>query len=395
MDKTAIAGDKTATAGSGHPLRPSASTGAEASEHAAQAHAAAGDVPDRRRDIRYHDGRHPDHRYPENPVLVEIWRGEAIESQHRGAWVVCDSSGTAIDGAGSWRIPVFTRSSVKSLQALPLLETGAAQRFDYSDAEVALALSSHNGEPCHTEPVAALLARLGLSAADLQCGPQQPGDPETRNALRERHAAPTALHNNCSGKHAGFLALALHLDVPVADYLSRQSTGQRLIQKAVADMGGVGEDDLYVAIDGCSAPTFRMPLCALATAFARVTNPDGLPPLRKTACERMTAAVAQYPHLIAGHHQRICTDIARITKGRLFPKIGGEAVYAIGVRGSDKALAIKIDDGGTRALNALIVGLLGRFGFARPAECEALSSWEEKRLKNWAGLEIGRTLLVG
>jgi L-asparaginase II len=277
---------------------------------------------------------------------------------------------------------------------LPLLETGAAQHFDYSDAEVALALSSHNGEPCHTQPVAALLARLGLSVADLQCGPQQPGDPETRNELRDRHESPTALHNNCSGKHAGFLGLALHLGVPVADYLSRKSTGQRLIQKAVADVSGVPEEDLYVAIDGCSAPTFRMPLSALATAFARVANPDGLPPLRKAACERMTASVARFPHLIAGHHQRICTDIARITNGRLFPKIGGEAVYAIGVRGSDRALAIKIDDGGARALNALIVHLLVRFGFATKAECEALSSWEEKRLKNWAGVEIGRTRVV-
>ncbi len=359
---------------------------------------AASDRPVRTGVEHHHDrkeDRHPDPRYPENPVLVEIWRGEAVESQHRGAWVVCDATGTTIDGVGSWRVPVFTRSSIKSLQALPLLETGAAQHFGYSDAEVALALSSHNGEPCHTEPVAALLARMGLSVADLQCGPQQPGDVETRNELRDRGEAPSALHNNCSGKHAGFLALALHLGGSVKDYLSRANPGQRLIQKAIADMAGVREDDLYVAIDGCSAPTFRMPLYSLATAFARVANPDGLPPLRKAACERMTSAVAQFPHLIAGNHNRICTDIARVTKGRLFPKIGGEAVYAIGVRGSDRALAIKIDDGGSRALNALIVHLLGRFGFATQVECAALASWEEKRLKNWAGLEIGRTRVVG
>jgi L-asparaginase II len=343
-----------------------------------------------------HDEKLPviDPRYPENPVLVEIWRGDAVESQHRGAWVLCDSSGTAVDGVGSWRVPVFARSSVKSLQALPLLETGAAQRFGYSDAEVALALSSHNGEPCHTEPVAALLARLGLSVADLQCGAQQPGDPETRNQLRERGEQPSALHNNCSGKHAGFLALALHLSVPVADYLRNESAGQRLIQKAVADVSGVREEDLYVAVDGCSAPTFRLPLSALATAFARVTNPDGLPPLRRAACERMVAAVERYPHLIAGHHQRICTDIARVTKGRLFPKIGGDAVYAIGVRGADRALAIKIDDGGNRGLHALIVHLLRRFEFATSAECAALESWEETRLKNWAGLEVGRTRVL-
>jgi L-asparaginase II len=336
-----------------------------------------------------------DPRYPQNPVLVEIWRGEAVESQHRGAWVLCDSSGTAIDGVGSWRVPVFTRSSVKSLQALPLLETGAAERFAYTDAEVALALSSHNGEPCHTEPVAALLDRLGLSVEDLQCGAQVPGDPDTRNRLRAGGKQPSALHNNCSCKHAGFLALALHLDVPVADYLRPDSAGQRQIQQAVAEVCGVAEHDMYVAVDGCSAPTFRMPLSSLATAFARVTNPSGLPQQRRAACERMTRAVADHPHLIAGHHQRICTDIARVTHGRLFPKIGGESVYAIGVRGADRALAIKIDDGGPRGLHALIVDLLRRFGFATGEECAALERWEEKRLKNWAGLEVGHTRVVG
>ncbi|MDZ4773134.1 MAG: asparaginase [Planctomycetota bacterium] len=335
-----------------------------------------------------------DPRYPENPVLVQVWRGAAVESQHRGAWVVSDSSGTTIDGVGSWRVPIFTRSSVKSLQALPLIETGAAQRFGLSDIEVALALSSHNAEKCHTEPVAALLARLGLSATDLQCGPQQPGDPDTRNKLRDDKQKPSALHNNCSGKHAGFLALALHLGVPTHDYLARESAGQRLIQKAVVDMSGMREADLYVAIDGCSAPTFRMPLSALATAFARVANPDGLPPLRRAACERMTAAVAEYPHLIVGHHQRICTDIARVTKGRLFPKIGGEAVYAIGVRGADRGLAIKVDDGSYRGFHALIVDLLRRFEFATKEECAALEAWEEKRITNWAGIEVGRTQVV-
>jgi L-asparaginase II len=338
---------------------------------------------------------HPiDPRYPENPVLVQVWRGDAVESQHRGAWVVCDSSGTTIDGVGSWRVPIFTRSSVKSLQALPLLETGAAQRFQFSDVEVALALSSHNAERCHTEPVARLLARLGLSVGDLLCGAQSPGDPDERYRLRDEKQKPTALHNNCSGKHAGFLALALHLGVPTQDYIERESAGQRLIKKAVLDMSNMREEDLYVATDGCSAPTFRMPLSALATAFARVANPDGLPPLRRAACERMAQAVADHPHLIAGHYQRICTDIARVTRGRLFPKIGGEAVYAIGVRGADRALAIKVDDGSYRGFHALIVDLLRRFDFATQEECAALEAWEEKRIMNWAGIEVGRTQVV-
>ena len=331
------------------------------------------------------------HLYPENPVLVRVYRGDEVESQHRGTWVVCDADGTVLDGMGSWKVPIFTRSSVKSLQALPLLETGAAARFGYTDPDVALALASHNAEAQHTEGVSRMLARVGLDARALQCGSQTPGDPEARNALREAHAKPTALHNNCSGKHAGFLALTVHLGADPEHYLDPDSPAQKLVRAAVLDMTGVADRDMYTAVDGCSAPTFRMPLSALATSFARVSNPEGLAPARRAACERMLEAVAANPALIAGNYQRICTDIARVTRGRLFPKVGGEAVYAIGVRGAGRALAIKIDDGNYRGMHPVIVELLRRFGFATKAELAALESWEEKHITNWSGLEVGRT----
>ncbi len=329
--------------------------------------------------------------YPDNPVLVHLWRGREVESQHRGAWVVTDAAGRAVDSAGSIDAPIFTRSAVKCLQALPLLETGAAARFGFDDGDVALALASHNAEACHTERVERTLARLGLSASALGCGAQPPGDPEARQRLRDQRRAPSSVHNNCSGKHAGFLALALHLSVPAANYLEPESASQRLVRKAVADVSGVDADALGSAIDGCSAPTFRMPLRSLASAFARVSNPDGLAPLRRAACERMLAAVARHPDLLAGHHQRLCTDIARVSGGRLFPKVGGEAVYAIGVRGEDRGLAVKIDDGGARALHAVVVALLRRFGFATREELAQLEAWEERSLRNWAGVEVGRT----
>ena len=147
-----------------------------------------------------------------NPVLVEVWRGPAVESWHRGAWVLADGAGTVLDGAGDWETPIFPRSSIKALQALPLLESGAAERFGFDDGDLALAIASHNGEPCHTERAAAMLARLGLGAGDLLCGAHPPGDPATEAALRARGERPSALHNNCSGKHAGFLALARQLE---------------------------------------------------------------------------------------------------------------------------------------------------------------------------------------
>jgi L-asparaginase II len=327
--------------------------------------------------------------YPDNPVLARIWRGPWIESQHRGAWVLVDASGTVVDGAGHADAPIFARSSIKSLQALPLLESGAADRFGYDEAEIALALASHSGEPCHTEGVARILARLGLSASDLQCGAEPARDPATSAAMARRGEAPTSLHNNCSGKHAGFLALARHLGEDPARYLDPASEVQRRVREAVESMSSARPGELTVAVDGCSAPTFRLPLARLATAIARVANPSGLASERRAACERMTAAAERHPVMIAGSHKRLCTDLARVAGRRIFPKIGGEAVYLVGVRGGDRGLAVKIDDGGSRALNAVVPELLRRFGFLSADEHEALAAWRAP-LRNWAGLEVGR-----
>lgn len=332
-----------------------------------------------------------DREYPENPVLVRVWRGSAVESQHRGSWIVADATGRIVEGAGQWGRPVYVRSSVKSLQALPLLESGAAEEYGFSDAEIALALASHNAEPCHTDLVAGVLDRLSLSVADLKCGAQPPGDPETRAKLRAEGLRPTALHNNCSGKHAGFLALARRLGVEPGAYIDAGSPGQRLVREAVREMTGVDDDEVSTAIDGCSAPTFRFPLKGLAVAFARVSNPEGLHGERRKACERMLRSVAANPVLIAGSRDRICTEIARATGGRLFPKIGGDAVYGIGVRGGGVGLAVKMDDGSNRGLHAVVIALLRRFGFATEAELASLAAFEQRSIRNWAGLETGRT----
>ncbi len=332
----------------------------------------------------------PQATYPDNPVLVRAWRGDWVESQHRGAWALVDSSGQVIDSAGDVKARVFARSSVKSLQALPLIESGAADRFGLSEVEVALALSSHSGESCHTVPVAGLLARLGLSADALQCGPQPPSDPRTRAELARRGEKPSSLHNNCSGKHAGFLCLACHLGMAPVRYLDPADQVQRAARAAVESMSGVLPGELTTAIDGCSAPTFRMPLVRLATAIARVSNPERLSAQRRGACERLLEAAARHPELIAGQHKRLCTDLGRATQGRLFPKIGGEAVYVVGIRGADRGLAIKIDDGETRGLHPLVIALCERFGFLDGEELRALHAWRAGALRNWAGIEVGR-----
>lgn len=332
--------------------------------------------------------------FPDNPVLAQVLRGDHVESQHRGSWALVDAAGDVLDGAGDVRSLYFARSSIKALQAVPLCESGAADRFELSPPELALAISSHNAEACHTERVAGLLERLGRDVSDLRCGAHPPGDPRARAELAAKNEAPSALHNNCSGKHAGFLALSAHLGDEPAAYLEPDSPTQALVRAAIADLTGHAAAELEHAIDGCSAPTYRLSLVELATGLARVANPDGLAPARRAACERLTAAAAAHPELIAGHHKRLCTDLARVSRGVLFPKIGAEAVYVIGVRGGDRGLAVKIDDGSRRALAPVVLALCERFELLENDALEELARWREQPSRNWAGLAVGRVEVV-
>lgn len=328
-------------------------------------------------------------RYPDAPVLASVWRGGAVESVHRGSWCLVDGTGSVLEGAGPWDEPFFARSSTKALQAIPLFESGAAERYKLTDMEVALAVSSHNAEPCHVTTARGLLHRIGIGEERLGCGPQPPGDPEARAVLISGNVEPGRVHNNCSGKHAGFLALTRHLDADVATYLDFDSPSQVLVRRAVAEFTGLAPDALGRAIDGCSAPTFRLPLFALGAAFARFSTPDGMEPERARACERIMGAVRRYPVLLAGRSRRLDTALVEVTGGRLFPKIGAEAIYVVGVRGADRALAVKIDDGGLRGLHAVVVALLTRLGFLREDEARALEAYRQRTLRNWDGVEIG------
>ena len=332
--------------------------------------------------------------FPRNPVLVRVWRGAHVESQHRGAWALVDAQGQVVEGAGAFDEPFFARSAIKSIQALPLLEGGAAERFGIDDLELALALSSHNAEELHTRGVTGLLERLGLDVSHLRCGAQTPGDPTARAALAESGEKATALHNNCSGKHAAFLAQALHLGVDPANYLDPSCAVQSRVRAVVAELTDLDADGLETAVDGCSAPTYRLPLGALALAFARIASPDGLDAERRLACQRMLRAVERHPRAIAGRHKRLCTELAEVGRGELFPKIGAEAVYAVGIVGTGRALAVKMDDGGPRGLHATVIHLLARFGYLKTEQLDRLAKWRPQVLTNWAGLEVGRLEVV-
>lgn len=318
----------------------------------------------------------------DNPPLLRLFRSGQLESIHRGAWVLVDVDGAIIEGSGDSEQTIYPRSASKSLQALPLVESGAADRFGFDDRHLALALASHSGQPIHTRVAADGLDRLGLDASALQCGPQRPfgvGPP----------AEAQRIINNCSGKHVGFLAVAVHLGTDPVDYLDPKGTVQQQVRAAVVDMTDTPAEELGDALDGCSAPTFHLPLSALALGLARVANPDGLAPERAAACRRLTDAAQAHPELVAGTDERFCTDILRVTGGRIFAKIGAEGVYVFGIVGEGLGFAGKVDDGNARGLYPVMIDLLLRRGLISRREAEALDQWGTSTLRNWDGLEIG------
>ncbi len=317
-----------------------------------------------------------------NPIVCRLVRGPAPEAVHRGAWVAARPDGGSARSNSDAEQLVFARSATKPFQALPLLLSGAADAFAFDDGDIALAMASHSGESRHVERVLASLDRLGLTENDLRCGPQAPF--AARAGESERRAA-----NNCSGKHVGFLAVARHLDTDPARYLDPSGPVQRAVHDAVAGLTGAAEP-LEVGIDGCSAPTFRLPLERLATAMARITNPAGLATDVQEACNRMIRAARANPTLIGGTRGRFDSDLIRVSEGRLLAKIGAEAIFVVGVVGSEIGYALKIDDGGGRALAPVLIDLLAADGFLGADERKGLAEWDDRVRRNWDGLDIGR-----
>jgi L-asparaginase II len=320
------------------------------------------------------------------PIAVRVRRGERVESAHRVSFAIADAEGRLLEAAGDVERPVFPRSAVKPLQALPLIESGAADRFAVSPQELALACASHGGEPEHVELVRAWLARLGLDHAALECGAHPPTHAPSAERLIAARRQPTALHNNCSGKHAGMITLARHLGAPIAGYSGADHPVQRLVADALRDMTGMA-DLPAPAIDGCSIPTYPLPLARLAGAMARFAHPRVLPAARAAACTRLRAAMSAHPHLVAGT-DRLCSEIMSVTSDVLV-KTGAEGVYAAALPGQRLGLALKVEDGAGRAAQVAVLALLDALGVLESAAAVALAERMRPPLRNHADLVVG------
>ena len=295
-----------------------------------------------------------------NPILVEVTRGALVESVHRGSIAIMDADGNVCLALGDVDTPVYSRSSLKPMQAIPLVESGAAEAFGLSDEEVALACASHSGEPMHTQRVTAWLTRLGLGESDLACGAHSSRYEPVAEAMIRRSEKPTRIFNNCSGKHAGFLTVARHWDIATKGYEQATHPVQQAVAAALRELSGAKE--LPFGIDGCAAPNFATSLKEFALAAARMAATEKLENERAAACRRIIAAMIAHPELISGIG-RTCAILMRACGGRAAVKAGAEGFYAGWIPQQRLGIAIKIDDGAGRASETAIAAVLDALGF--------------------------------
>jgi len=295
-----------------------------------------------------------------NPILVEVTRGSRVESIHRGSIAIADAGGKIIFAAGDLETPVYPRSSLKPIQALPLVESGAADAFGLGDEELALACASHSSEPMHTTRVAAWLARIGCNESDLACGAHPSRYEPVAEDMIRRGEKPTRIHNNCSGKHTGFLTVARHWDIATAGYERHDHPVQRAVAKALSELADV-DDNMPWGIDGCAAPNFAVPLRAQARAFAKFAAADGLPTDRANACRRIVHAMTAHPELVSGTG-RTCAILMRSARGRAAVKTGAEGFFAAMIPEHGLGIALKIDDGAGRAADTVIAAIMDKLG---------------------------------
>ena len=329
--------------------------------------------------------------------LVEVRRGSITESWHRGHVIAIEPDGHVVAHLGAPQTTVtFLRSAAKPFQALPLLTSGAADRFDFTEREVALACASHNGEPIHTELVTSMLEKIGLGPEALKCGVHEPYGVEAARVLRERGEAPNVLHNNCSGKHAGMLALALHLGAPIETYNRAENPVQLAVGKVVSQFTGVPVEDMAVAVDGCAVPVFGMTIKTMALAYARLVSPPlSFDNATRRACERIVHVMSSYPELIGGTSDRLDTEIMRAAPGRLISKVGAEGVYTAGIKPCEEwprglGVALKIEDGDDRrARPTVVVESLRQLGVLKDESLEAVARYAFFPVLNRPGDVVG------
>ena len=320
-----------------------------------------------------------------DPVLVEVTRGGVVESVHRGAVAIVDADGDPVVAIGDVGRRVFPRSAVKAIQQLPLIESGAADRYGFGPAEIALACSSHGGEPRHVATARKMLAAAGRSEADLECGGHPPMDRAAADALVRAGEPWGRIHDNCSGKHAGFICLSCGMGVAPRGYVKPEHAAQRAISAALSEV--TGADLGTPGVDGCSIPAYAIPLKNLALGFARMVSGEGMSPARAEAARRIVAAYFAEPFMVAGTG-RFDTEILTRFRSRVFIKHGAEGVVCAALPWSGLGIAIKCADGASRAPEVVMAAVIEAL-LPGEATRDALGNYREPPIMDRNGSKVG------
>ncbi len=316
--------------------------------------------------------------------MAEVWRGPLLESLHLGHAVVCDAKGQIVRSWGDPDAVIYPRSSAKMIQALPLMSSGAAAKYGLSSEQLALACASHNGAHIHTDRVNAWLAQLGLSDGDFRCGPQEPADIPARDELIKTDQSPCQVHNNCSGKHAGFLTLSQHLGAG-PEYVEVDHPVQQACLAAFEEVTGM--DSPGYGIDGCSAPNFATSVHGLARAMGWFASAHKRTDRASEGAAQLVTAMAKHPELVAGE-TRACTNLMRAMGGRVAIKTGAEAVFVAILPEQQLGVALKIVDGATRASECAIATILVGLGVLE-ADHPETRKYMNAPLLNRRGIDCG------
>ena len=328
--------------------------------------------------------------------LVEVWRGPIVESRHRGHLTAVEGTGDTVASLGLPETVTYVRSSGKPFQAIPVIALGAAERFGFTEQEIAIACGSHSGESIHVDTVRSMLAKIGLDESALKCGVHEPFSAEVARELSRNQKPPSVLQNNCSGKHAAMLALAVHVGAPTGTYDDWRNPVQQLIAKTVADFSDIPLEQIAVGVDGCGVPVFGIPVRAIALMYARLVSPSKtFDAATRTACRRIIKAMIDFPEMVGGTKDRLDTELIKAGRGRLISKIGAEGVYTVGVLPSADwpnglGLALKIEDGDDhRARPPAVIEALKQLNVLATDELTALASYAPTVINNRRGERVG------
>jgi L-asparaginase II len=334
---------------------------------------------------------------PAHVPLVEVTRGESVESIHYGSAVVATENGEITTTAGDSGAVCYLRSSAKPFQALAFIERGGANVYHLTLKEIAILCASHSGTEDHVHTLQELHKKIGISAADLQCGIHPPMDRASAEALLLRGEKPNPLHHNCSGKHTGMLAFAKMIGAPLDNYLDIHHPVQQTILKTFSEMCDVAIEDIELGIDGCSAPVFAIPLKKAALGFARFSSPEHLSPARRDACRLIFKAMTTHPDMVAGPGQ-VDTIFMQAMQGKVLCKSGAEGYLALGIQANSHhngnqalGMTIKISDGDAehRAAPLVALEILKHLGILDAEQQNATREFGSRPIKNWRGLVVG------